>query len=63
MKTRRYTQGITLFTTPEMYQAVKRVSDDMEISLSEFFRGMIARYLETHHSSHQGGSDSENTKG
>lgn len=63
MKTRKYTQGITLFTTPDMYQKVKRASDEMEVSLSEFFRGMIARYLESQHNGHQNGSDSEKTKG
>jgi predicted house-cleaning NTP pyrophosphatase (Maf/HAM1 superfamily) len=63
MKTRRYTQGITLFTTPDMYQKVKRVSDEMEVSLSELFRSMIARYLESQHNNHQSGNDSENKKG
>ena len=46
MKLRRYTQGITIFTTPEMYHDVKRLSDRMEISLSELFREMIMEYLD-----------------
>jgi metal-responsive CopG/Arc/MetJ family transcriptional regulator len=48
MKTRKYTQGITLFTTPEMYHEVKRVSDETEVSLSELFREMITEYLRNH---------------
>jgi hypothetical protein len=52
MKLRKYTQGISIFTTPEMYLEVKRVSDEMQISLSELFREMISRYLD-HRSSNQ----------
>lgn len=48
MRTRRYTQGITFFTTPQMYLDVKAASDDLEVSLSELFRDMIAWYLKTH---------------
>lgn len=46
MKLRKYTQGITIFTTPEMYHEAKRMSDRMEISLSELFREMITEYLD-----------------
>ena len=58
MKLRRYTQGVTIFTTPEMYHEVKRVSDEREISLSELFREMITEYLDRH----QGAKDSEGEK-
>jgi hypothetical protein len=58
MKLRRYTQGVTIFTTPEMYREVKRVSDEMEISLSELFREMITEYL----GSHQGNISEGETK-
>jgi len=57
MKLRRYTQGITIFTTSEMYNEVKRVSDEMEVSLSELFREMITEYLDRH----QGSKDSKNS--
>ena len=46
MKLRKYTQGITIFTTPDMYHQVKQLSDRMEISLSELFREMIMEYLD-----------------
>ena len=46
MKTRKYTQGISIFTTPGMYEEVKRISDERKISLSELFREMIQSYLE-----------------
>jgi len=46
MKLRKYTQGVTIFTTPEMYCEVKKVSDAEQVSLSEIFRQMIAEYLE-----------------
>jgi hypothetical protein len=46
MKLRKYTQGITIFTTPEMYHEVKQLSDRLEISLSELFREMIMEYLD-----------------
>jgi hypothetical protein len=45
MRKKTYTQGITIFTTPEMYQAVKEVSDEQEISLGEFFRKMITEHF------------------
>ena len=48
MKTRKYTQGMTLFTTPEMFQDMKRVSDEREISMSELFREMITEYFKNH---------------
>ena len=46
MKKRTYTQGITIFTTPEMYQAVRKASDDLNISLAELFREMVRQYFE-----------------
>lgn len=46
MKPRKYTQGVTIFTTPEMYQEVKKMSDETQVSLSELFRVMISEYLE-----------------
>jgi len=52
MKLRKYTQGVTIFTTPEMYQEVKKVSDAEQVSLSEIFRQMITEYLERRHGNH-----------
>ncbi len=49
MKLRKYTQGVTIFTTPEMYEEVKKVSDAEQVSLSEIFRQMITEYLGRRH--------------
>lgn len=48
MKQRKFTQGMTMFTTPEMFQLMKRLSDERNISLSELFREMITEYFENH---------------
>ena len=61
MKLRKYTQGVTFFTTPEMYQEVKKVSDETLVSLSELFREMISEYLERWHSNNLEGINSTNT--
>ena len=45
MKTRKFTQGLTMFTTLEMYQDMKKLSDERNISLSELFREMITEYF------------------
>jgi hypothetical protein len=57
MKLRRYTQGITIFTSAEMYQEVKRESDEREVSLSELFREMITEYFDRRHSGQSGSND------
>ena len=54
MKGRTYTQGITIFTTPQMYTDVKNASDKMEISLSEFFRIILREYLDRQQLDHKG---------
>lgn len=45
MKIKRYIQGITFFTTPQMYQDVKQASDELVISLGEFLRNIIGEYF------------------
>ena len=45
MKYRKYVQGITFFTTPQMYQDVKQASDELAISLGEFLRNIIEEYF------------------
>ena len=49
MKKRSYTTGITFITTPEMYQAVRKESDDLNISLAELVREMVRQYFENRH--------------
>jgi predicted CopG family antitoxin len=46
MKTKKYTHGVTFFISIEMYDALKKISDEMKISLSEFLRTLIHQYLE-----------------
>jgi hypothetical protein len=46
MQTKRYTYGITIFTTPEMYQQIKKESNDLNISLAELVREMVREYFE-----------------
>jgi len=44
-----------------MYQEVKKVSDETQVSLSELFREMISEYLERRHSNNLEGINSTNT--
>lgn len=46
MKKRSYTTGITFITTPEMYQEIKKESDNLDISLAELVREMVRGYFE-----------------
>lgn len=62
MKLRKYTQGITIFMTPEMYREVKGASDKMEISLSEFFRRMVSNHFEKQQSEGSGTRHNPNGK-
>ncbi len=50
MRERRFTHGITFFTTPEMYQAVKKDTDELRISVSDLMRRLIEDYLHGSHS-------------
>jgi predicted CopG family antitoxin len=45
MKKKKYLQGITFFVSAEMYQAMKQISDQREISLSEFIRELVDNHL------------------
>ena len=48
MKQRSYVQGVTLYLTPETYQALRQLSDQRKESMSETIRGMIEQCLKTH---------------
>jgi len=50
MRSRKYTQAISISVSNDIYQAVKRMSDQREISLSELFRDMIKFYMDKHES-------------
>jgi hypothetical protein len=45
MKKKKYLQGITFFVAPEMYGAMKEISDQREISLSELLRELVENHL------------------
>ncbi|MGO8988794.1 MAG: hypothetical protein ACLQGU_08255 [bacterium] len=50
MRGKKLTYGITFFTTPEMYQAIKNDSDEFGISTSDLMRRLIEDYLNGTHS-------------
>ena len=45
MKKKKYLQGVTFFVGTEMYGEMKRISDEREISLSEFLRELISNHF------------------
>jgi len=45
MKKKKYMQGITFFVEPDMYEAIKKISDQREISLSELLRELVENHL------------------
>lgn len=45
MKKKSYTQGVTFFISPEMFAALRKISDSSEISLSELLRNIIELFL------------------
>lgn len=45
MKKKLFTHGITFFTTSEMHQKIRKVTDDLEVGVSDFIRGLIEDYL------------------
>ena len=47
MKIKQFSQGITFFVTYSMYQNLKTISDQKQVSLSELLRQVLAGYLET----------------
>ena len=47
MKKKYYTQGITFYVSPIMYEAALAVTDEKEIGLSELMRDLLSGYLQT----------------
>jgi hypothetical protein len=45
MKKKLYTQGVTFFIGMEMFAALKKISDESQISLSELLRNIIELFL------------------
>ena len=45
MRKKKFTVGVTFFTTPEMYELIRNIADQREISQSLFLRTAVERYL------------------
>lgn len=45
MKPKKYKNGVTFFTTDEMYEEMKIISGEREISLGELIREALERHL------------------
>lgn len=45
MRKKLFTHGITFFTTLEMYEELKKLSDSLGIGTSDVLRGMIKEYF------------------
>ena len=45
MRKKLFTHGTTFFMTAEMYDKVKKITDSLEIGVSDFIRGLIEDYL------------------
>ena len=46
MRKKLFTHGTTFFMTVEMYDKVKKITDNLEIGVSDFIRGLIEEYLQ-----------------
>jgi predicted CopG family antitoxin len=47
MKKKKFLQGITFFVTPNMYEEMRQISDQREISLSELLRELVENHLKS----------------
>lgn len=45
MRLKRYTHGLTLFISQEMFQALKRLSDSQQVSMSELVREVLQSHI------------------
>jgi hypothetical protein len=59
MKKRKYSQAITFFVEPGMYQAVKALTDRLEIGLSELLRELVENHLKAVNDEAAGTGDDE----
>lgn len=50
MRRKKFTQGITFFTTAQMYEIFKRDSDEFGISMSDLMRRLGEDYINGTHS-------------
>ena len=47
MKKRKYTELVSLMIDPEALGKMKKVTDDSEVSMSEWLRGLVYRELDS----------------
>jgi hypothetical protein len=45
MRAKKYTHGLTFFITLDMYNALKQLSDEKQVSISELLRGVLDNYI------------------
>ena len=50
MRGKKFTHGITFFVPAEMYQDIKKDTDELQISMSDLIRRLIEDYLYGTHS-------------
>lgn len=49
MKKRKYSQPITFFVEPCVYEKIREITDRLEIGMSEFIRESIENYFKATH--------------
>jgi len=45
MRLKRYTHGLTFFITGEMFEALKKIADEQQMSMSEILRVVLDEYI------------------
>jgi metal-responsive CopG/Arc/MetJ family transcriptional regulator len=48
MKTAQYTKSLTVSLRPEIFEKIKRITDEKQISLGEWVRDAVDAVLEKH---------------
>ena len=46
MRKAQFTKTLTVAISPELYEEIKRVTEEKEISISEWFRGVTKLFLD-----------------
>lgn len=45
MRLKKYTHGLTFFITVDMFEALKQMSDEKQMSMSELLREVLEQYV------------------
>ncbi len=59
MRTKKMTNGLTFAMAQEMFDEIKHISDDKEISLGELVRNILQEYLDQNKPHVNGGHTNE----